>query len=354
MTNGRASSEKKDTNSKTNWNQILSEQTRTSIKGAMQQNQSTIKSQSSRTTSRLPSTDEKKLIDKRQPSKYNPRIDKLIDTIPQKLPASSQKKSHDNGAMKNCQNYSALTVLDNSQPITVFDKGIQCGGIFDCSSGSLSLFNPVRTLGFLMKELERYVYDEKANKILTEMEQALMRIPTEPGKISPEDLEVISMRNNLEAVTTKLAAKSKQMESMYETIFKEKEQLKQQNREQKYLLEQAVQRENELELLIRRLRADLNNANTVLKTEQSNRKKIFELEEDIKKMEMIQKDLKKDVNEQTEIAQQAFFEAQYLKLEKEKLTALSNFKDTQLVDHRKSIKFVFFYFKFYFPGCFLI
>ncbi|XP_044009327.1 uncharacterized protein LOC122853123 isoform X2 [Aphidius gifuensis] len=312
---------------------MLNKQTRNTLRG-IHQNPQTSRSQSSK-TSRLctstQATDAKKQFDKSTSHKsYHPRIDKLIDTIPQKLPASSSSSAS--------SNYSAIKVIDSSQPITVFDKGIQCGGIFDYSSGNLSIFNPVRTLGFLMKELELYVHDDKANKILTEMEQALLRIPTEPGKITPEDLEAITMRNNLEIITTKLAEKSKQMEKMYEALVKDKERLVQQTREQSYLLDQANRRENELEYLIKKLKCDLNDANNIIKNEQNNKKKINDLQDVIKKMELIQNQLKNDLHEQNENSQQAYFDVQYLKLEKEKLSAMSSFKDSQLIDHRKAIK----------------
>lgn len=338
MLNSKKINDKKDTvnlhNNNTNWNQIFSEQTRNTLKG-LHQNQPTSRSQLSK-TSRLctstQATDAKKQFDKSSSQKYHPRIDKLIDTIPQKLPASSSSS---------LSNYSAIKVIDSSQPITVFDKGIQCGGLFDYSSGNLGIFNPVRTLGFLMKELELYVHDDKANKILTEMEQALLRIPTVPGKMTPEDLEAITMRNNLEIITTKLAEKSKQMEKMYEALVKDKERLIQQTREQSYLLDQANRRENELEYLIKRLKCDLNDAN---KNEQINKKKINDLQDVIKRMELIQNELKNDLHEQSEISQQANFDVQFLKLEKEKLSAMSSFKDSQLIGHRKAIKYVFIIF----------
>lgn len=79
-------------------------------------------------------------------------------------------------------NPSTTSLPSSVESIIVHDKGVQYGGIFDCSDDRFGAFNPVRTLGFLMKELEHLVKDDKASKILTDMEQVLHRILAEPGK----------------------------------------------------------------------------------------------------------------------------------------------------------------------------
>lgn len=70
------------------------------------------------------------------------------------------------------------------ESVVVYDKGIQCDGICDYSDDKFGVFNPVRTLNFLIKELVHLVKDDKANEILANMEQALVRIPMEPSKSS--------------------------------------------------------------------------------------------------------------------------------------------------------------------------
>lgn len=68
------------------------------------------------------------------------------------------------------------------ESIIVYDKGIQCDGLFDFSDGRFSVFDPVRILSFLIKELEHLVKDDEASKILTDMEQVLLRLAMEPTK----------------------------------------------------------------------------------------------------------------------------------------------------------------------------
>lgn len=55
-------------------------------------------------------------------------------------------------------------------------------------------------------------------------------------------------------------------------------------------------------------------------------------------MQNITAELRSELTEQTELAQQRFLECQYLKMEKEKLAVMSDFKDSHLVEHRKAIK----------------
>lgn len=68
------------------------------------------------------------------------------------------------------------------ESVIVYDRGVQCDGISDYSDDKFGVFNPVHTLHFLIKELEHLVKDDKANKILADMEQVVFRIPIEPSK----------------------------------------------------------------------------------------------------------------------------------------------------------------------------
>lgn len=101
-----------------------------------------------------------------------------------KRQSGSFKKSH-HVRITSSNVPSAHSVVSCAESIIVVDKGVQCGGIFDESSNSFGLLNPVRALGVLMKELEGLIGDKKTRRLLSQMEQALLRIPVEPGTPSP-------------------------------------------------------------------------------------------------------------------------------------------------------------------------
>lgn len=97
--------------------------------------------------------------------------------------AASQKRAEEPiKSTPRTTNPSSTSIPSSGESVIVYDQGVQCGGIFDYSDNRFGVFNPVRTLSFLMKELEHLVKDDKANKILSDMEQILFRIPVEPGK----------------------------------------------------------------------------------------------------------------------------------------------------------------------------
>lgn len=111
---------------------------------------------------------------------------KHLDEIPVKQ-ESGAKKSSDKmkTVLPSSVIPSSTSIASSMESILVVDRAVQCGGIFDGSNDRFGVFNPVRTLGFLMKELEGLVRDDRSSKILSEMENALLRIPPEPGKPSP-------------------------------------------------------------------------------------------------------------------------------------------------------------------------
>lgn len=108
-----------------------------------------------------------------------------MDEIPVKQ-SVSQKRIEDHLKSTPCTTVPSSTSIPSTmQAIMVCDKGVQCGGILDYSDEKYGVLNPVRTLNFLMTELKHLVKDERANKILNDMEQILFRIPIEPGKSFP-------------------------------------------------------------------------------------------------------------------------------------------------------------------------
>lgn len=89
-------------------------------------------------------------------------------------------------------------------------------------------------------------------------------------------------------------------------------------------MKQTKQQESELECEIKRLRTDLNEA---LKNDLASRKLINELREENRQIGVLKKELK-DEMELTH----------YLKLEKEKLTIMSSYKDAEFIKLRNAIK----------------
>lgn len=102
--------------------------------------------------------------------------------MPIKQSASQKRIEEHIKSIPRTANPSSTSIPSTVESIIVYDKGVQCDGILDYFDDRFGVFNPVRTLHFLIKELEHLVKDDKANKILTNMEQALLRISMEPGK----------------------------------------------------------------------------------------------------------------------------------------------------------------------------
>ncbi|XP_063991726.1 uncharacterized protein LOC135170123 [Diachasmimorpha longicaudata] len=227
---------------------------------------------------------------------------------------------------------------DSAESVIVIDKGVQCGGLFDSSNNHFNLLTPIPTIAFLMKELESLVKDEKSSVILYQMEQALLRIPSDTGKSSPDDLEMILKYSQLEASVTQLAAAGKEMQTTLETSRKEKAILQQQLEEKSLHLESSLRREAELETVLNDLRQKLSDSS---KLDLTNKKLLSDLKEKNEKIQVLQNittELKTELNEQTELAHQRFLDSQFLKMEKEKLSVMSSFKDSELIEHRKAIK----------------
>lgn len=103
--------------------------------------------------------------------------------MPIKQSASQKRIEEHIKSIPRTANPSSTSIPSTVESIIVYDKGVQCDGILDYFDDRFGVFNPVRTLHFLIKELEHLVKDDKANKILTNMEQALLRISMEPDKL---------------------------------------------------------------------------------------------------------------------------------------------------------------------------
>ncbi|CAK9816939.1 hypothetical protein ANTPLA_LOCUS9178 [Anthophora plagiata] len=315
-----------------NWGRVLREQNRTAMKQGLQQLVTrTPGSKSSKLGSETKEIKKHSLTHQKQDHKH-------LDEIPVKQPASHKRVEEHTKSTSRTTNPSSTSIPSSMESVIVYDKGVQCGGISDESDDRFGVFNPVRTLSFLIKELEHLVKDDKANKILNNMEQVLFRIPVEPGKPPIVDLEAMALRSKLEATTFQLEETSRKMNSMCEALRDERDSLQRQVHKQVLLLNEARERQLDLETTIRTLKMELEEA---IKTAQARDKTISELTEGIKGYEFSQKviaDLRANLTEQTELARQRHLEVQYLTLEKDKLSVLSSYKDSLLIELRTAIK----------------
>ncbi|XP_053980530.1 uncharacterized protein LOC128877334 [Hylaeus volcanicus] len=314
------------------WCQILREQNRATVKQSLQQ-----------LAGRIPAAKPLKHATETKEMKKNSKShqrheNKHLDEIPVKQSAS-QKRIEEQIKVTPCTtNPSTTSVPSSVDSILVVDRGVQCGGIFDCSDDRFGACNPVRTLGFLMKELEHLIKDDKASKIFTDMEQALLRIPAESGKTSFVDIEAMTLRTRLEATTIQLEETSKKMNTMCETLREERDCFQRQVHKQAVMLNEARERQLDLETTIKTLKQEVQEA---MKTTHAKDKIITELKEEIRGHEFCQKvitDLRTNLAEQIELARQRHLEVQYLTLEKDKLTVLCSYKDSLLNELRNAIK----------------
>ncbi|KAK9305979.1 hypothetical protein QLX08_003212 [Tetragonisca angustula] len=250
---------------------------------------------------------------------------KFLDEIPVKQTSQKRVEEHIKST-PHTTNPSSISIPSTVESVVVYDKGIQCDGICDYADDKFGVFNPVRTLNFLIKELVHLVKDDKANEILANMEQALARIPMELDR-SPivQDLEAKLER-------------TKQINSIYETTREERDSLLRQVHEQRLLLNNAREKQLDLETTEKTQKQELEKA---IKTIQARDKTITELTEKMNGYESSQKivaELRMNLAEQTERVRRLNSEIQYLRLEKEKLSVLSSYKDSLLTEHRNTIK----------------
>ncbi|KAK9305980.1 hypothetical protein QLX08_003212 [Tetragonisca angustula] len=249
---------------------------------------------------------------------------KFLDEIPVKQTSQKRVEEHIKST-PHTTNPSSISIPSTVESVVVYDKGIQCDGICDYADDKFGVFNPVRTLNFLIKELVHLVKDDKANEILANMEQALARIPMELDRSPIVDLEAKLER-------------TKQINSIYETTREERDSLLRQVHEQRLLLNNAREKQLDLETTEKTQKQELEKA---IKTIQARDKTITELTEKMNGYESSQKivaELRMNLAEQTERVRRLNSEIQYLRLEKEKLSVLSSYKDSLLTEHRNTIK----------------
>lgn len=184
-----------------------------------------------------------------------------------------------------------------------------------------------------MKELESLIKDEKSSKILTEMEQTLIRIPVELKKSTTTDLDVLTSPTRLNERTVKIEKMSKQVNTICGSLREERDSLKRDVEKHSKLLEEARRKQLDSESIISKLKEQVNEA---LKTIESKDDLISELQEKIKKIEPLEKELtelRTDLTKQTELIRQNRLEKQYLMLENDKLLVMSSHKDLQFNEY---------------------
>lgn len=310
-----------------NWGKILREQNKTAMKQGLQQLM----------VKGLGSKSSKFGNETKKPGVNHHKQDlKHLDEIPVKQSASQKRMEEHAKLTPRTANPSSTSIQSSVESVIVIDKGVQCDALFD-PDDRFGVFNPVRALSFLIKELEHLVKDDKASKILTNMEQVLFRIPIEYGKSSGVNVEAIELRGKLEATTLELEKMSKQMNLTCEALCEERDSLQRQIQKQLVLLNEGREKQLDLETTVKALRQELQDA---IKTIEAKEKTIAHLTEEIKDnfSQKVITDLRANVAEQTELARQRHLEVQYLTLEKDKLLVLSSYKDSLLNELRNAIK----------------
>ncbi|XP_043591312.1 uncharacterized protein LOC122571522 isoform X2 [Bombus pyrosoma] len=250
---------------------------------------------------------------------------KFLDEIPVKQSTPQKRIEEHIKSTPYTTNPSSTSIPSTVESVIVYDRGVQCDGVSDYSDDKFGVFNPVHTLHFLIKELEHLVKDDKANKILADMEQVVFRIPIESSKPPIVDLEA-----KLET--------TRQMNSMYEALRKERDSLLRQVHEQQLLLNETQKRQLDLEVIEKTLKQELDKT---IKVIQARDKTISELTEEMKNYESSQKivaELRTNLAEQTERVRQLNSEVKHLTLEKDKLSVLSSYKHSLLIEHLNEIK----------------
>ncbi|XP_072766101.1 uncharacterized protein [Anoplolepis gracilipes] len=211
---------------------------------------------------------------------------------------------------------------DSKTYVLVQDRGVQCPEISK-NTNRFHVFNPVRTLSFLMKELKDLVIkkDDRICEIFTEMENVLFRIPE---KLESEDLEKI---DTLEASALQLKEFNKKVKTMYESWASERERYESSIRKKEEQIKEASQKQVEVGLHTEMLTKKLEEITRVIKAKNE---AISTLEQQIENDERIISNLKTKLTNQTELNE-------YLIMDKDKLSKLSSYKDTLIIQYQNTI-----------------
>ncbi|XP_032677710.1 uncharacterized protein LOC116847138 isoform X2 [Odontomachus brunneus] len=252
---------------------------------------------------------------------------------------SSQKKTEEH--LKTCSCKKLPSSSSNSiQSVFVQDRVVQ---VPEISNGAYRFgeFNPVRTLRFLMKELEdSVVKDKRTNEIFNEIEQILCRIPasSSPKKSAFGELDIIFVQSKLEESKIKLQEYSKQMKAKCESWMSEREKLLSQIQKRDACLKEADQKQEILEDHIKELTFQLKEVRATVRAAEDKDETVSTLKQQIKDDEKVISELRTELAKQTKLARDRHIKNQYMIIEKEKLSVLSSYKDTLNIEFRNTIK----------------
>ncbi|XP_015177840.1 PREDICTED: abnormal long morphology protein 1-like [Polistes dominula] len=313
-----------------NWLQDLQEHTRPYLKKNLQNLSS--KNQHTKKISSSECKDNKKLSTPQQKLRYKSNsFNKQLDEVPvkqvplQKISKEHVKKSQQTGFSSSS---ASTKCIKCTKSVLVIDEEVQCGGIFDSSYDKYNSLNPVRTLGFLMKELERLIKDEESSIILTKMEQMLIRIPIEFTKsTTTTDLHVLTPHTILDEKTVEIEKMCKQVNTVCGSLREERNALKRDVEKHSKLLEEAQRKQLDSDSTISKLKEQLNEA---LKTIESKDEVISELQTKLT-------ELRTDLNKQIELTRQSHLELQNVMLERDKLSVINSHKDSQFNEYHHNV-----------------
>ncbi|KAL6439471.1 hypothetical protein ACFW04_003945 [Cataglyphis niger] len=217
----------------------------------------------------------------------------------------------------------------NSQASCIFvqDRAVQYPEISN-NTNRFAEFNPVHTLSFLIKELKDLVLkkDDRTCEIFTEIEQVLFRIPVSPAKPVSEDLKL----DTLEAGALQLKESSKQVKALCKSWMLEREKFQSLIREQDTQIQEANQKQKENVFHVEMLTQKLEEVTRVTKAKDE---AISALKRQIEDNEKIISDLKEELTKQTELLRLN----EHLIMDKDKLSKLSSYKDTLIIEYQKII-----------------
>ena len=162
------------------------------------------------------------------------------------------------------------------------------------------------------RSLERYLKQIKIQ--LNEKESLLLEL----HKQSVELCETQQRERSLEKILTQIKIEYNQ----------DKETLQQLLQKQAVQLSESQQREKSLAKMLKQTKIDLNEA---LKSEAESSKTASvrkDIHENSEATQELINNLRRELNEQIEVAEKRYMEVQYLKLEKDKLETLLSYKDS--------------------------
>ncbi|XP_011687346.1 PREDICTED: uncharacterized protein LOC105449690 isoform X1 [Wasmannia auropunctata] len=224
---------------------------------------------------------------------------------------TNAKRQQKSIPIKHRKSEHSTTPCCSSGSILVQDRAVQS----ETYLNELDEFNLIRML-HLIKQLKDLVNkkDKRICEIFTEMEQILPKIP---------DLET-----RVESSTVPLKESNKKKVTTYESLVLEQEKLKSEILKQEERLQEVNRKNAKLTFHVNMFTQQLDEKNET----------ISRLKQQILNNEKLITDLRTDLNKRTEFAEKNDIDNKCLTMEIDKLSALSSYKDTQIIDYRNTIQ----------------